>query len=87
MNLNNKLKKSDRYCSQLHKLRYYKRIQDLTKEFHQPGETILVRVFLNHIYPIYPMSYCQFRRIIEESGLNSRIAEMEEKELKKKIKK
>jgi len=76
-------KNIDTPCKQLHKLRYYKKIQDLAKQYHEPGETILIRVFYNHIYPIYPMSYSQFRRIIEEPALNSRIAELEELEEKK----
>ena len=76
-------KKIDSPCKQLHKLRYYKKIQDLAKEYHEPGETILVRAFYNHIYPIYPMSYGQFRRIIEEPALNARIAEQEELQEKK----
>jgi len=71
-------KKIDKPCRQLHKLRYYKIIQDLVREHHEPGETILIRVFYNHIYPIYPMSYSQFRRIMEEPRLNARIKELEE---------
>lgn len=82
-NTKNNKKGIDSPCRQLHKLRYYKKIQDLAKEFHEPGETILIRVFYNHIYPIYPMSYSQFRRIIEEPALNSRIAELEELEDKR----
>lgn len=79
---NNK-KSIDTPCKQLHKLRYYKKIQDLTIQYHEPGETILIRVFYKHIYPIYPMSYSQFRRIIEEPALNSRIAELERKKTEK----
>jgi hypothetical protein len=81
-NKKNKKKRIIRPCRQLHKLRYYKKIQDMAKQYHEPGETILIRVFYNHIYPIYPMSYSQFRRIIEEPALNARIAELEEKRKK-----
>lgn len=83
-NAKNNKKRAITPCRQLHKLRYYKKVQELTKEHHEPGETILVRVFYNHIYPIYPMSYSQFRHIIEEPVLNARIAELEEQEEKKK---
>lgn len=76
-------KRVDSPCKQLHKLRYYKKIQDLAKQYHEPGETILIRVFYNHIYPVYPMSYSQFRRIIEEPALNARIAELEGKKNEK----
>lgn len=82
-NKKNNKKRVNRPCRQLHKLRHYKKIQDLTKEHYEPGESILVRVFLKHIYPIYPMSYSQFRRILEEPALNARIAELEEQEEKK----
>ena len=81
-NKKNNKKRVNRPCRQLHKLRHYKKIQDLTKEHYEPGESILVRVFFKHIYPIYPMSYSQFRHILEEPSLNARIAELEEKEKK-----
>lgn len=70
-------KRIDKPCKQLHKLRYYKKIQDMVLELHQPGETILVRVFYNHVYPVYPMSYSTFRSILEEPRLKARIKELE----------
>lgn len=79
-----KNKRIDAPCRQLHKLRYYKKIQDMAKQYHEPGETILIRVFYNHIYPIYPMSYSQFRRIIEEPALNARIEALEAANQEKK---
>ena len=74
---NTELKKQ-RVGSCLHKLRYYKKVQDLTKIHHIAGETILIAVFYNHVYPIYPMSYSRFRYILEEPRLRARIKELED---------
>lgn len=70
------------FCKQLHKLRYYKMVQDLTKQYYEPGEDVLVRVFYKRIYPLYPMSYSQFRRILEEPQLRKRIEELENENIK-----
>lgn len=66
--------------NQLNKLKYYKKVQDLTLTHHEQGITYLKGVFQKYIEPIYPMSFSQYRRILGEPCLTRRIAALEEQE-------
>lgn len=56
----------------IHKLYFYRNIQRLAiREFCGSWK----EVWAKHIYPVYPMSYRSFMRILKEKDLNSRIRE------------
>lgn len=66
--------------NRINKLIYYKKIQEITKEHYESGFTTLKGVYEKFIYPIYPISYSHYRKILEEPCLESRL----EKEKNKK---
>jgi len=46
-----------------HKLDYYKKVQDIVKQHHIDGLTILKSIFYMYVYDKYPMSYNTFLKI------------------------
>jgi hypothetical protein len=61
--------------NRINKLKYYKIIQDITKEKYEIGYNTLIGVYEKFIYPIYPISYSHYRKILEEPRLESRLEE------------
>lgn len=65
--------------NQINKLKRYKNIQEVTRQYYSPGYTTLKGVWSRYIYPVYLISYTHYLRIIGEPALNERIKEEEEK--------
>lgn len=72
--------------NQLNKLRMYSNIIDLAMKHYEVGITHWKGIWKKHIYPVYPISYSQFMKILSEPRLAIRIREAEEKQQEKKDK-
>ena len=55
------------------KLLMYRKVLDLVEKHYEEGVTTYSGVWRNHVYPVYPMSYQTFLRIVNMPGLESQI--------------
>ncbi len=55
------------------KLLMYRNVLKIVDEHYEEGVTTYSGVWRNHVYPVYPMSYQTFLRIVNLSGLDSQI--------------
>ena len=63
--------------NKINKLRMYKRITDLTNAHYEAGITTYKGVWRNHIYPVYPISYAVYMKIISMPSIERQLAEEE----------
>jgi hypothetical protein len=64
--------------NRVNKLRYYKKIQEVAQEHYEEGVSTWRGVWKKYIYPVWPMEYNTFMRILGEGGLRTKIEELEE---------
>lgn len=63
--------------NRVNKLRMYMRIVELTDKHFVPDVTTYKGVWRNFIYPVYPISYQQYMRIISTPNLTGLLEEEE----------
>lgn len=63
--------------NKINKLRTYKRIIDLTNTRYEPGITTYKGVWRKHIYPVYPISYAAYMKIMAMPNIERQLAEEE----------
>ena len=63
--------------NRINKLRQYKRIIDLTKAHYEEGITTYKGVWRKHIYPVYPISYALYMKIMSLPNIERSLAEEE----------
>ncbi|MBQ0112470.1 MAG: hypothetical protein KBT03_04995 [Bacteroidales bacterium] len=59
--------------SKRNKLKYWQNVQRLALEHYEEGITTWSGIYEKYIYPVYPMSYGTFLRILGEGQLIERI--------------
>lgn len=63
----------------LNRLRMYSNIIDLAMKHYEEGITNWRGIWKKHVYPVYPISYALFLKILAEPKLKTRIEEEEAK--------
>ncbi len=65
--------------NKVNKLRMYKRIIDLTAEHYEVGITTYKGVWRKYIYPVYPISYALYMKIINLPSVERMLGEEEQR--------
>lgn len=74
MSLVQNYKKSDKMANNnRNKLLMYRNVLRIVEDHYEEGVTTYSGVWRNHVYPVYPMSYQTFMRIINLTGLDGQI--------------
>ena len=55
------------------KLLMYKRVLEIVEKHYEEGVTTYSGVWRKHVFPVYPVSYQTFLKIVNLSSLESRI--------------
>ena len=64
--------------NKVNKLRMYKKIVELTQRYYDADVTTYKGVWRKYVYPIYPISYSQYMKIMGMGNLESQLREEEE---------
>ena len=67
--------------NQTNKLRRYKKVIDIVNRHYIPDVTTYKGVFEKYVYPVYPMTYATFMRIVS-TPVDKHLRELENNENK-----
>jgi hypothetical protein len=62
----------------LYQLKRYKKVIEIVKQ-NQNNTTTMKGLWKKYVFPVYPMGYKTFLRILEEGNIDKQIAEIERK--------